>query len=277
MHATTQRLQVPGGHLAHTVSGPAETSRAPGPPVVLLHGGALDRRLWTDQQAHLAARHTVVAVDARGHGESSTPTTAFRQCDDVAALISHLDLGPAVLVGVSMGAGAAVDTALEHPQLVAGVVASGAGTNEPVFDDPWTLDVQRRAAEAQAALDAPRWVATMAEFAAGPHRATADLDHDVVDLVTTMMTDTVSGHVRPDAVPPQHVTGSWERLSEIQVPVLAVAGELDASDHVAMAGRLARAVPDGRLVTIPGAAHYPMLERPHEWNGVVDELLARTT
>lgn len=268
---TAQTLEVPDGRLVHTVAGPIDTRR---PPVVLLHGGALDRRLWTHQVDHLAQRRTVLAVDARGHGESSTPSTAFRQCDDVAALVQHLDQGPAVLVGVSMGAGAAVDTALEHPDLVAGIVASGAGTNEPTFDDPWTLDVLGRAAEAQAALDAPRWIATMTEFAVGPRREVSDLDPAVVDLVAGMMGDTVRNHVRPDAVAPQHVTGSWQRLDEIAAPVLAVVGELDSADHIAMSERLARGVREGRTVRIAGTAHYPMLERPEEWNRAVDDFLA---
>jgi pimeloyl-ACP methyl ester carboxylesterase len=86
------RLEVPGGEIAHRDAGS-------GPAVVLLHGGYLDHRMWTPQLASLADDHRVVALDARNHGGSSTATGPYRHCDDVAAVIRRLDLGPAVLWG----------------------------------------------------------------------------------------------------------------------------------------------------------------------------------
>ncbi len=132
-----------------------ETGR--GEAVVLLHGGALDLRMWDDQVPALAARYRVIRCDARGHGRSGTPTTPFRQCDDVAGLLGRLGVERAALVGLSMGAGAATDTALEYPHLVSRLVVCGAGTNEPTFDDPWIRDLQRAQAEAEARRDAAAW------------------------------------------------------------------------------------------------------------------------
>jgi len=59
-----------------------------------------------------------------------------------------------VLVGLSMGGGTAVDTALEHPELVRALVVSGVGTSQPRFTDPWTLDVLTRWQAVLAASDA---------------------------------------------------------------------------------------------------------------------------
>ena len=112
-----------------------------GPPLVLLHGGFLDHHMWDDQISDLASRYRVIAPDARGHGVSANATRPFRPTDDLAALLRHLGTGPAVLAGVSMGAGTAVDTALEHPGLVRALIISGAGTSEPEFTDPWMRDV----------------------------------------------------------------------------------------------------------------------------------------
>ena len=245
-----------------------------GEAVVLLHGGALDLRMWDDQVPALARRHRVIRFDARGHGRSSTPTTPFRQCDDVAELLGRLGVERATLVGLSMGAGAATDTALEYPHLVSGLVVCGAGTNEPTFDDPWMRDVQRRMAEAQARLDAPAWIDLFLLMGVvGPYRDASGVDPEVLARCREMIADTVAHHVRPDAVAPHHVAGSWARLGEIAVPALGIYGELDAPDHVAMVERFAAAVDGSRVVRIGGAAHMPNMERPADFNAALLEFL----
>src|SRR5690242_1322104 len=98
-----RRIEIPDGHLAYLDTGS-------GTPVVLLHGGTLNHRMWDDQVGPLvAAGHRVIAVDARGHGGSSTAAAPFRHCDDLAVLLRALGAGPAVLVGVSMGASTVLD------------------------------------------------------------------------------------------------------------------------------------------------------------------------
>ncbi len=270
MISAMDTLAVPGGRIAFTDEG----HRGDLPPVVLLHGGVLDHRMWDAQRAHLAGRTRVVAADARGHGWSSTPRSPFRQCDDVARLVDHIG-EPAVLVGLSMGGGAAVDTALEHPEAVAGLVVSGAGTNEVHFEDPFVLAVFAEWAQAAADLDPDRFVEASLAFLAGPHRDLAEVEPRLVQRCREMAHHTVTTHAVPDAVTPHHVTGSWERLGEVDVPTLAIVGRLDSPDHLAMAARLADDVPDASLVEVPGTAHYPNLERPAEWDAAVDRLLER--
>jgi pimeloyl-ACP methyl ester carboxylesterase len=245
-----------------------------GEAVVLLHGGAMDLRMWDDQVPALAERYRVIRFDARGHGRSDTPTTPFRQCDDVADLLARLGVRRAALVGLSMGAGAATDTALEYPDLVSKLVVCGAGTNEPVFADPWIRDLQRAQADAAARRDAPAWIDLFLRMGVvGPYREPSDVDPGVLARCRDMITDTVRNHVRPDAVPPHHVQGSWERLGEIAVPALGIIGDLDAVDHVAMVERFAAAVDGCRVVHIGGAAHMPNMERPAEFNAALLEFL----
>lgn len=244
------------------------------PPVLLLHAGYVDHRMWDGHVERLAQRMRVVAPDARAHGQSSTPFAPFRQCDDIAALIRHLDAGPAVLVGVSMGAGAAVDTALEHPELVRALVISGAGTNEPRHAEPATLDLLASMDRAVRDRDPEAWLAAVIRSVPGPSRTLDQVAPEIIARVREMQEHFVRTHVRPGVVPPGHVVDSWERLGEITVPVRGIVGELDARDHVADCRRALDLVADGRgLATIPDAGHFPNLEQPEAWDQIVDEFL----
>ncbi|RBQ21165.1 alpha/beta hydrolase [Spongiactinospora rosea] len=251
-----------------------------GRPVVLLHGGFLHHEMWADQIPALAGRYRVIAPDARGHGRSANATGPFRPADDLAALLRHLGTGPAVLAGVSMGASIAVDTALEHPDLVSGLVITGAGTSEPEFTDPWTIRGRAAYFGTMAVGDLDGSVENFTLMATGPHRALDDLDPGVVARLRRMTRETMSKHTGSkdtggEADPTVPVRDTWARVPKIDVPVLAVHGALDAADHIEMADRVARSVPDGRSVTIDGAAHYPNMERPDVYNEILMGFLRR--
>ena len=256
-------VAVPDGHLA------VWSNDRPGRPLVFLHGGGLDHRMWEAQATRFARTQRVLVVDARGHGESSTATAAYRHCDDVAAVLRALDLERAVLVGLSMGGGVAVDTALEHPGLVAGLVVSGTGTSEPTFDDPWVLHVFAEWRAAEETRDPQRWLDAFLLFVPGPRRSLDDVDAAVVERVRTMGWDTLRNHAVDHFVPPTPVTRTWERVPSIDVPVVVVSGALDSPDHINMGHRLADSVARGRTLDIAGAAHYPNMERPDEFNEAV--------
>lgn len=233
-----------------------------GPPVLLLHGGALDHRMWDDQTAALAHTFRVIAPDFRGHGASSTPQSSFRHCDDIAEFVRALGLGPVAVVGLSMGGATALDLALEQPQLVSRVVVIGAGTSEPEFHDPWLLGVLETQAKAARAGDIAGWIEAALAFAAGPSRQLSEVDADVVGRLREMIETTLSVHVTSGMpVLPTAPTRTWERLVDVRIPVLCVGGELDSSDHLTMGRRVAETVPDGSWQVVPGAAHYPNMER----------------
>ncbi|GAA2254058.1 hydrolase [Streptomyces ruber] len=259
-------LRIPDGSFAYREAGS-------GPSLVFLHGGFLDHRMWERQIASFAPRHRVIACDARGHGGSGNATGPYRPADDVAALLRGLDAAPAVLVGLSMGGATAVDCALEHPELVRAVVVSGVGTSEPVFEDPWALDVIAAQGRALAAGDVAGWADAFSRFTVGPHRDPAAVDPDVMRRVREMALGTVAKHTpgEPDHRVP--VTATWERVPGIRVPVCAINGALDAPDHLAMAGRLTELVPDGRTVTVPDAAHYPNMEDPVRFDAALASFL----
>jgi pimeloyl-ACP methyl ester carboxylesterase len=246
-----------------------------GPPLLLLHGGALDHRMWQDQTGALADSFRVIAPDFRGHGASSTPERPFRHCDDIAELIQALRLGPSAVVGLSMGGTTALDLALEYPDLVSRVVVVGAGTSEPEFHDPWLLGVLAAQARAAEAGDVGGWVEAALAFAAGPHRQLDEVDPVVVRRLREMIEHTLAAHVASRMpVLPTSPGRTWQRLPTLPNPVSCIGGELDSTDHLTMGRRVARSAPHGSWHPLAGAAHYPNLEQPEQFTTLLRAILA---
>ena len=117
----TQFAEGDGVRLAYDVTGD-------GAPLVLLHAGIVDRRMWDDVVPLLAGSHRVVRYDARGFGESSRPPDGvFARWDDLFAVIDAAGVRRAHLVGVSQGAETALDAALIAPERVDHLLLCGAG------------------------------------------------------------------------------------------------------------------------------------------------------
>ncbi|MGW3730527.1 alpha/beta fold hydrolase [Streptomyces sp. NPDC000851] len=241
--------------------------------LVLLHSGYADHRVFDAQTPAFAAGHRVIAPDVRGHGASANASRPFRWADDLAALLRHLDAGPAVLVGVSMGGAIATDTALEYPELVRAVVVCGAATSEFAYTEPWGREIEAEFARALGAGDIDAWLAAFMRGAAGPHRTVDEVDPDILRRLREMALGTISKHTVGEQNWHVPLTDTWPRVPKIDVPLLAVNGTLDSAELIAEAERLARTVPDGRSVTVEDAAHYPNMERPDVFNEILAEFL----
>ncbi|MGO1389639.1 alpha/beta fold hydrolase [Brachybacterium sp. JB7] len=276
-HRVEHHLDLTDQRIAYVDAGERSSSA---PPLVLLHGGAVDKRMWHPQLEAFPGRRILVP-DARGHGGSSDAEGPYRLVDDVCAFLDALGIEQVVAIGISMGGGTACDLALEHPDRVAGIVVSGTGTSEPQFSDPWAVQAFADWRAAEQGGDLQAWIDVLQRFTAGPRRTLDQVAPDVVELIGTMARDTVMNHLRlaEDGTPlpphpPTPVGRTWERLPTVETPVLAVCGALDGEDHRRNARRLAGAVPDGRFVEVPGAAHYPNLENPGAFDHAVRAFLS---
>ncbi|MEV6972366.1 alpha/beta hydrolase [Kitasatospora sp. NPDC093806] len=125
-------VPVPGGELA-VLRWPATVPGAP--TVIAVHGITANGLAWFEVARRLAGRVTLLAPDLRGRGASHTlagPYGLARHADDVAALITALDLGPTVVVGHSMGAWVTALTAVRHPELVSRVLLVDGAVSFPL-------------------------------------------------------------------------------------------------------------------------------------------------
>ncbi|MFF2145371.1 alpha/beta fold hydrolase [Kitasatospora sp. NPDC058190] len=264
-----ETFQSADGLLAYRDEGPRE-----GEALVLLHSVFVDHSQFDNLIPGLVALgYRVVAPDARGHGRSANASGPFRNADDLADLLRHLELRQVALVGVSMGAMIAVDTAIEHPELVRALVVSGRGLGEPDLTDAWSAGTAERQGAALAAGDLPGYLDGFLQWIAGPARSLDEVDPAIVAHVREMALRTLMKHT-PDE--PDHrvpVEDLAARAKEIAVPVLAINGALDAPGLLATADELIRAVPDGRTVLLPGVGHYTTQEAPQEFTRVLVDFL----
>ncbi|SCL20587.1 Pimeloyl-ACP methyl ester carboxylesterase [Micromonospora nigra] len=246
-----------------------------GSPVVLLHAGIADRRMWRHQIDALATRHRVIALDLRGYGESELPAVPFAHHDDVAGLLDALGIDRAALVGCSFGGAVAVDTALAHPGRVSALALLGAA----VSGNEWSEEANGLWETLVGEVDPEDFAATAAGevrfWVIGPRRRPEDVDPDLVAFATEMDQRALAAELALSAVDVAELEPpAIGRLGELRVPVLVTAGAADVPDIVRLADRIAAEVPGAvRLPDVPDAAHLLPLERPAPVNAALLDFL----
>lgn len=246
-----------------------------GPPVVFIHAGICDSRMWDPQWEPFQRAHRVVRFDMRGFGR--TPLSAGRYVPpaDVIDLLDELGLGPATLVGASMGGGVSLQVAAARPDLVSALVLVGSG----VRGHEWSEYVTQAWKEEEAAFergDIDAAVGTnLRTWVDGPNRSAADVDPELRAKVAEMQRRSFELWLaQPAAEEEALVLDVGERLREIAAPTLVVFGEQDVPDVQVVAERFERELPNARVARIADAAHLPSLERPQEFNELVLGFLA---
>jgi 3-oxoadipate enol-lactonase len=261
----------PGG-IAYDRAGPRGD-----PPVLLLHAGIADRRMWDPQWPALTAERDVVRIDFRGFGDSTErPDGALSPVRDVVATLDALRVERCHLVGASFGAGVAVEVALTRPDLVESLLLSAPGGSliaEPTADLRAFVDAERSAL-ADDDLDAAV-EANVSWWVDGPRRDADAVDPVVRGLVgrwqrrafevTADWADIEEEELEPPAL---------DRLGDVQAPTLVLVGGLDIDAIIQTAARVADAIPGARRVDWPDTAHLPSMERPADFLALLRDSLA---
>jgi len=254
-----------------------EDSGPPGTPLVCLHAGVCDRRMWAPQAEALRATHRILAYDRRGFGETRCTPEPHSRVADLVAVLDATGVRRAVLMGCSQGGRLAIDATLAHPERVSALVlvacsVSGApddasGPFEPPVD---ALVAQLEAAEARGdrgalnELEARAWLDGPAEPAG---RVQGELRELFLDMNGIALAAENPGDLRDAA-------SAWSRLDAIGVPTLIVWGTLDFAHIRARMRTLARRITGARSFTMDGVAHLPGLEQPAAFNAAVASFLA---
>jgi 3-oxoadipate enol-lactonase len=247
-----------------------------GSPVVLIHEGIADSRMWEPQWAPYAKRFRVVRYDMRGFGQSPPAVGTVSMAGDLVQLLEALALGPAALVGVSFGCAVAMETAVARPDLVSRLVLVAPGLRGFEMNE----ETKAGWAEEEAALergDVDEAVeVNMRMWVDGPSRSPDEVDPEVRGQVAEMQRRAIEiWREAGEEGDYQSLVADWgSRLGEISVPTLVIVGELDRPEMLEIAQRLEAEIPNARRETIPGTAHVPSMERPEEFDRLVLEFLA---
>lgn len=213
--------------------------------------------MWRTQVEAFAPCYDVIAYDVRGFGKSALPTGPFCHYQDAEALLDHLGVQRAVVVGHSSGGLYALELALARPDLVAGccVISAGLGAGAPFPEDLKALVGQMRAAVVERGVDAAKAIWSSSSLFAAAREIPS-----VRDELDAMFADYsgwywLNGSPAGNLTPPVH-----ERLESIAVPTLVVDGGRDHPYNNAIADTLSRRIPRATLLRLPQAGHMANME-----------------
>lgn len=239
-----------------------------GPPLLLVHEGIADRRMWDDVVPTFAAHFRTIRCDLRGYGETPMPDGPFVYASDLAELLRALGAAPVMIVGVSMGGHVALDLAIAHPELVERLVLVASGIDHWQHDDAlraaWAAEED---AIARGDLDGAAWI-SVRTWVDGPTRDASAVDGTLRQRVFEM-TRRALDYENPSA------EGGWltpsrrERLRDVRAPTLVLVGQLDQPSLRDAARFIAREIPGARFDELPGVAHVPPMEDPDRFCAVV--------
>jgi 3-oxoadipate enol-lactonase len=241
-------------------------------PVLLLHAGVADSRMWEPQVNAFAEHFDVVRPDMRGFGDSELPPQEWSPARDVLALMDALHLEKAHFVGCSIGGTMAIDIALERPERAEKVVLVGPGVSGANFGQKYT----ELFAEAQAAEDAHD-LAALNEAEArlwldGPGRPAGHVVGRLRELFLDMNGRSLLSDF--DKAPIQKPESlAIGRLNELAAPTLVMLGDADVPSVKDTVDLLMESVKGARKAVIHDAAHLPNMEHPEEFNRIVLEFL----
>ncbi|MGJ8528133.1 alpha/beta fold hydrolase [Maritalea sp.] len=260
------QLSVDGG----TIFG---VSQGEGLPVVFLHAGVTDCRMWQPQLDNLDVDVHAIAYDRRGFGQTVSDDVEFNEIDDLEAVLSHFGVGAAIFLGCSQGGRLAIDFALRHPDQTAGLVlisssVSGAPSPDlpPEYDPILTAldhadqtdDVdQINLIEAHAWLD-------------GPLQQSGRVDGALRELFLQMNEQALR---HADLPQEEDRDEAWELLDQVNAPTLLVCGEHDFAHVIERHSILADELINSADVMIEGCAHLLSMERPDLFNPFLSQFL----
>ncbi len=246
-----------------------------GSPLLLLHAGVADSRMWDEQIAVFSKHYTTIRYDLRGFGKSVFPPGPFAHHDDPAALLSGLNISKAHVIGISFGGKVALDFTLAHPELVASLILiapSVGGHNQPPevlhLNEQEEALLERGDLEGATELNLRLWLD-------GPKRTPGQVNPVVRQRVHDMQYHALAIPQPAEAEEIALKPLAIERLGEVCVPTLVIVGDYDIPDKQALAEQLATEFPMAKLVRIPQVAHMLTMEKPEEFNDIVLEFLQK--
>lgn len=243
-------------------------------PLVFLHAGIADRRMWYPQIAGLSDSYHVIAYDRRGFGETTTADEAFSHVEDLRAVLDQLGLSLVSLIGCSQGGRIAIDFTLKYPQRVTSLVLLAPAVSGSPRPESFPVAVQTLLEKLDEAEEAEDWarvnVIEAQLWLDGPRSPEGRASGELRELILDMNGIALN---KPELTAEIDPPSAYERVSELTLPTLVISGELDFTYIKERCRYLVDSIPNARGEEIPGTAHFPNLEQPDAINGLLRAFL----
>jgi 3-oxoadipate enol-lactonase len=228
----------------------AEDTGGDGTPVVLVNASWSSAGIWSPLIGLLDGRYRVIRYDDRGYGRSPAPSVPFTRLADLRAVLDHMGVAAAVVVGHSGGGGTALSLALSEPQRVVSLILIAPG----VPDYPWPEED-------------PYFGEFLKLFAAGDREGLVSLglktwaaagdDAAAVAEVTAAVSGFFTVGELEQQGPP-----AYQRLGEVRAPAVVIRGDREYPIVTDSSDRIASRIPGCRHVVVAGADHLLPLRAP---------------
>lgn len=254
------KAEVRGTHLYYEVFGH-------GAPLVFLHAGLADSRMWDSQVGYFSRNYTVVRLDTRGYGKSDAPAGPYSPAQDVFALLQFLKLDRACIIGLSMGGTEAIDVVAAHPEVATCLVIVAAS---PAWLQYSEAMGKRGGAIAAAARE--KGASSLVEgWLNDPMLVVARTQPRVERQMRMFLEHNTPGILALPFVRSPNIP--VPKFSDFKVPTLVMVGDRDVPEIVQRAHLISREIPDAKEVVIKDADHMVNLEKPREFNQALASFL----
>ncbi|MBS2020661.1 MAG: alpha/beta fold hydrolase [Deltaproteobacteria bacterium] len=245
----------------------AAASRDERPTLVMLHGFALDSRMWRRQVDVLGEHYRILTLDLPGFGPQARELGEVEAAAAVKTALDAVRVEEAHLLANSFGAAVATDFALQHPSRVRSLTLMGPlllGRRTGI--EAWSRCVAL-AAEGDRATAAEIWLDD-------PLFEGIRNDEELFEELRQIVLDYGGGHWTGKVIAKWSNPDPIPALKKLEIPALVVSGEMDIPSFIQMAEAYARALPRARREIVQAAGHLPNIEQPDQFNAILLEFLA---
>ena len=246
-----------------------------GRPLVMLHGHLLDSGQWDDQVAACSSHYQVIRYDARGFGQSTLPPVPFAYHEDLQALLQHLGIEHAYLMGCSGGGATIIDFAVAYPAMVDALILVGTGVSgyQPAGPPPPALLAMMEARQRGEIEQAVEF--SLQALTDGPRRTPQQVNPVARERTRAMTARLFARPPVPEAIPQLLEPPAHSRLSTITAPTLVMIGAEDQAPLHEIADLVTAQITGAQKVIIPDAGHHPNVEQPALFHQIVQEFLSK--
>jgi 3-oxoadipate enol-lactonase len=244
-----------------------------GHPLLLIHAGVADSRMWDEQFSVFAQHYRVIRYDLRGYGKTEVPPGPISNHEDVANLLQSLHVEKAHLLGISFGGLVALDFALAYPEMTAALILATPSISgrqpserERHYSEEENTYLERDDLAGATEVNLRQWVD-------GPYRTPLQVHPEIRERVRQMQMHAFTIPIPEQTEGRPLKPPAMIRLAEVHTPTLLMVGDLDIPERLALVEELALAIAGAQQVHIAQAAHMLSMEQPEIFNQIVLDFL----